>query len=129
MPSNVLVSGLSDTQYNGLYVYDGDINGRPSYRLNEYVSILFDNTAPAWLLEDMSPGKGGDGLYAASDVAYPWLVTNWGDNGVDPTGVVMTEVPVSSQPTYGLPAGVVDLLTARFGSVANFLRLKNQGQI
>jgi hypothetical protein len=33
------------------------------------------------------------------------------------------------QPTFGLPADVVALITSRFGSVANFLRLKNQGYI
>ncbi len=33
------------------------------------------------------------------------------------------------QPTFGLPADVVALITSRFGSVANFLRLKNLGYV
>jgi hypothetical protein len=35
----------------------------------------------------------------------------------------------SSQNTFGLPAGSVALIESRFGSVANFLRLRNQGQV
>lgn len=34
-----------------------------------------------------------------------------------------------SEPTFGLPADVVSLMVAAHGSVANFLRLRNQGQI
>ena len=36
---------------------------------------------------------------------------------------------VASQNTFGLPADVVALITSRFGSVANFLRLRNQGYV
>ena len=32
-------------------------------------------------------------------------------------------------PTFGLPADVVALIESRFGTVANYLRLRNQGQI
>lgn len=35
----------------------------------------------------------------------------------------------SGEPTFGLPADVVALITSRFGTVANFLRLRNQGQV
>jgi hypothetical protein len=34
-----------------------------------------------------------------------------------------------SAPTFGLPADVVALIVSRHGSVANFLRLRNQGQV
>jgi hypothetical protein len=34
-----------------------------------------------------------------------------------------------AEPTFGLPPDVVALITSRFGSVARFLRLRNQGQI
>jgi hypothetical protein len=49
----------------------------------------------------------------------------------DITGTLsITEyVPAPSQNTFGLPADVVALITSRFGSVANFLRLRNQGQV
>jgi hypothetical protein len=33
------------------------------------------------------------------------------------------------QPTFGLPADVVALIESKFGTVANYLRLRNQGQI
>lgn len=33
------------------------------------------------------------------------------------------------QNNFGLPADVVALITARFGSVANFLRLRNLGYV
>jgi hypothetical protein len=35
----------------------------------------------------------------------------------------------STEPTFGLPAESVALITKNFGSVANFLRLRNQGQV
>ena len=38
-------------------------------------------------------------------------------------------VVTAAQNTFGLPAATVALITSRFGSVANFLRLRNQGQI
>ena len=35
----------------------------------------------------------------------------------------------SGNPTFGLPADVVALIESRFGTVANFLRLRNLGQV
>jgi hypothetical protein len=46
--------------------------------------------------------------------------------GLSPT---ITGTVESSEPTFGLPAESVALITSRFGSVARFLRLRNQGQI
>lgn len=40
-----------------------------------------------------------------------------------------SEPEPSGNPTFGLPADVVALIKSRFGSVANFLRLRNQGQV
>ena len=34
-----------------------------------------------------------------------------------------------SSNTFGLPAEVVALIESKFGTVANYLRLRNQGQI
>lgn len=48
------------------------------------------------------------------------LITFMGSgNGGEPSG----------NPTFGLPADVVALIESRFGTVANYLRLRNQGQI
>lgn len=41
----------------------------------------------------------------------------------------IAEAQVSTEPTFGLPADVIALITSRFGTVANFLRLRNQGQV
>lgn len=58
---------------------------------------------------------------------------NWSfvveNNGQVLYGVGPGYSPTPSQNTFGLPADVVALITSRFGSVANFLRLRNQGQI
>lgn len=139
MPSNVLVSGLSDTQYNGIYLYDGLLNGYPSYVLSTdsnvslYV-ILNGPEGSAWymyegetmLLAFWSYSEGV-GNYPS---AYPWLPINDSIGGVlDSTGLLITEYIPSTQPTFGLPADVVALITSRFGTVANFLRLRNQGQV
>jgi hypothetical protein len=83
--STVVVSGLSDTQYNGRYVYDGDLDGRPSYRLNQTTNLRWDSGATSWLFDD-----GGGNATSGSDVAYPWLATGWFDEGIDPTGLVLT---------------------------------------
>jgi len=43
--------------------------------------------------------------------------------------VVSTEPEEPESGTFGLPAETVALIEANFGSVANFLRLRNQGQV
>ena len=134
MPSNVLVSNFPDNQYNGLYVYSGMFNGKPKYDLasatDVYIAwIPFNfNDIGSWTLED---GFRAKTCYAPNDVEFPWLTTTWIDDsfGLNVTGLVMTEVPVSTEPTFGLPAETVALITSRFGTVARFLRLRNQGQI
>ena len=83
--STVVVSGLSDTSLNGRYVYDGDVGGRPSYRLNEIVSIYWEQSTSKWEIN-----SGGDISNSDSDVAYPWLATGWINEGIDPTGLVLT---------------------------------------
>ena len=99
-PSDVLVSGLADTQYNGLYVYNGELDGKPSYRLSANV-ILYWNPNEWNLIDEIS----GNLIYSLQDVLYPWLVSEWSDAGIDPTGIVITE---SSAPSplsnyYSLP--------------------------
>lgn len=83
--STVVVSGLSDSQYNESYVYDGNTNGRPSYRLNANVSIYWGGSD--WVLYDEAESNF---FNAIQDVLYPWLVTSWDGNGIDPTGLVLT---------------------------------------
>ena len=83
--STVVVSGLSDSQYNGNYVYDRNVDGKPSYRLSANVYIRWNPISLLWVL--------GDGINVASSyssVAYPWLATDWHDEGINPTGLVLT---------------------------------------
>ena len=123
MPSNVLVSGAGSTFCDGLYVYDGVLNDKSSYRKNNDGLIFWE--AGNWYIYD----NGEEPYQSLENVEYPWLVTSWNvTNGLEPAPT-FTEVPVSSQNTFGLPADIVALITSRFGSVANFLRLRNQGQV
>ena len=82
-----------------------------------------------------------EGLIWRIDGALPYPGFNFGTSGLIvfsncPVGVwnaeniIITGVPAApSQNTFGLSADVVALITSRFGSVANFLRLRNQGQV
>jgi uncharacterized protein YcnI len=47
----------------------------------------------------------------------------------DTAVLTVTPAPTSTSNTFGLPAESVALIEANFGSVANFLRLRNQGQV
>lgn len=81
--SAVVVSGLSQTQYNGSYVYDGEVNGKPSYRLNLSTSIYW-TMASEWTIE------GAENAISGSSVIYPWLATGWINEGINPTGILLT---------------------------------------
>ena len=59
-------------------------------------------------------------------LVYNSLGTPWGSGSQATITGVLAVVP---EPTFGLPADVVALITSRFGTVANFLRLRNQGQV
>ena len=71
-PSDVLVSGLSDTQFNGRYLYNGIVNGRPSYNRETYfIRFVASNS---WVIIDEA--EGGFSAASDSDVAYPWLAVD-----------------------------------------------------
>jgi hypothetical protein len=61
-------------------------------------------------------------------VFYQEIENNIVINSIGRTGDILL-IAVTPQNTFGLPADVVALITSRFGSVANFLRLKNQGYV
>ncbi|NDB84733.1 MAG: hypothetical protein EB127_18810 [Alphaproteobacteria bacterium] len=127
MPSNVLVSGAGLAEVNGIYTYRGVYSGKPYYNLVGYEDSINAFSifwfTPSWILIGTE-----EVMYEAFDqsIDYPWLGTWSNSNGIEPPPIV-TEIP--SQPTFGLPADVVALITSRFGTVANFLRLRNQGQV
>jgi hypothetical protein len=47
----------------------------------------------------------------------------------DTAVLTVTPTPTLTSNTFGLPAESVALIEANFGTVANFLRLRNQGQV
>jgi hypothetical protein len=120
--STVVVSGLSDTQYNGRYVYDGDVGGKPSYRLNENLSIYWFEDSNLWVFSNIGIGNAA----SESDVAYPWLATDWFDEGIDPTGLVLTpETPNhtdwSEKQALGHIAAAYRGDTANAGALATYI--------
>jgi len=76
--SSILVSGLAVTNANGLYIRNGEENGKAAYFLNgtntsNSQSFIVWN-GDLWAIEELESG----GVYTSDqDVAYPWLVTNW----------------------------------------------------
>ena len=79
---------------------------------------------PEWRLDGAAPYPGfnfGTGLISTFGDCP---VGEWSEN------IIITGVQTPSpNNTFGLPADVVALITSRFGTVANFLRLRNQGQV
>jgi hypothetical protein len=126
----VIVSGAGSL-VNGTYEIIGELNGKPYYGDPSgmtAVNIFWDDSLSRWVITE-----SGDEYYESyEDVATPDLVVTWGVApgggwGQGPAPTVTALTPALN--TFGLPADVVALITSRFGTVANFLRLRNQGQI
>ena len=138
------VSGLSHPTLtpNGVYVkkdpifavpivYEKDAGGGTYYRI--WGPLPFAGNT--FLLQYYPFPVSGNNITFAnsapnSSAVCPDLLTGW-TNQDSTTGTVLITPPAPSQNTFGfgLPADVVALITSRFGSVANFLRLRNQGQV
>jgi hypothetical protein len=87
--SSVSVSGAGSELCNGLYIYDGILNGKPIYR-KDLNTIIF------WELDSWFINDGEEPYQAIENVEYPWLVTNWNiTNGLPPAPIV-TEIPPQS---------------------------------
>jgi len=138
----VIVSGAGSEQVNGTYVESGTFTGRPQYLLNgggPDDRIFWGDISDGWTIinDGVAFYATSDGEALAEDVEFPWLATVWtiqGWEGELPVPTVTLFVPEpepepETENTFGLPAETVALITSRFGSVANFLRLRNQGQI
>jgi hypothetical protein len=129
----VIVSGSSYDTINGTYIEDGIVNGKNKYSKDSdsYIFWYDDDEITSWTIQNNGPPEFIGSVYDASeDVEFPWEVEFWADFynfGVPTLTPIDTSAP--SQNTFGLPAESVALITSRFGSVANFLRLRNQGQI
>ena len=137
--ANLTISGIINTQdasygtnANGEYTLSGTINDRSSWtRTSGGFTYVVRWEGTRWVIRWDSPAGITVADGADEDVQYPWLTTYTPRSVYDFTGtIVMSEVPTApSQNTFGLPADVVALITSRFGTVANFLRLRNQGQV
>lgn len=143
------VSG-SNTVLDGLYYKftDNYINtGVPVWTKNGEAPYIFDSVTQTetyvehigyygwWYIFDanLSPGPSYEGrdLRNPGDCplgTYDLFFFN-GLPDAAPTAIVTAHTLEPSEPTFGLPAESVALITSRFGSVANFLRLRNQGQV
>lgn len=75
-PADMVVSGAGSALVNGLYLFDGLRNGKPSYRLplpqlSEVIFIVWEGSQ--WRIE----GSTTTYYYSSQDVATPDLVTTW----------------------------------------------------
>jgi hypothetical protein len=118
----ILISNADGfTNANGIYTKQS----ANSYQNINGVNLLY-----------ITEGSFGSGWYIVSGTVRYFASQSPADcpisltfNGVIETDGTLTIAAVSSEPTFGLPADVVALITSRFGSVTNFLRLRNLGQI
>jgi len=142
--SAIVVTNAGTSSINGIY-YPTDVTTVLGNSFTKFVkqgNISFpsieigqDGGFYYWVLRGVVPFTGAI-LYrdyaSVPSVTDPNLVTcptqgQWyAAFGETP---LPTITGISSQNTHGLSQGVVTLLTSRFGSVDNFLRLRNQGQI
>ncbi len=139
----IVVSDAGSTAANGTYVpyTTGSAPGLVVYTVwtkdgaNSFPRIIVDGSGSGqWSIAGTVPFPGAslyltpENSFASADcpVNLVWSVGPFG-SGPAPT---VTGIPAApAQNTFGLPADVVALITSRHGSVANFLRLRNQGQI
>jgi hypothetical protein len=136
------VSGLTNpTGANGVYTkYTGAGALAVEYRKVEEDGTFYKIYGPAGFAGNTFQFSywNADGTSIITDIALTGTgqsavcpdVLSWTlRSGITGTLSITEYVPAPSQNTFGLPADVVALITSRFGSVANFLRLRNQGQV
>ncbi len=129
----IVTTSNGDVTATGTYTKSGTFNNYSLYENSNGWQITCSPAGPpGWAAWQIS--KEGSGYYA---------ITNLGPNQPDcpPEGntdsgggggsgvLTLAYGGSSSAPTFGLPSDVVALITSRFGTVANFLRLRNQGQV
>jgi hypothetical protein len=130
----ITVTGAGMAVVNGMYTLDEETD--QYIKNDEGVYIFYSiggegsgNNGPGWYVFTIPPTGFGFRYYAAQDPAdCPTGLTFVGINSQVGDSFVL-EGGAPSQNTFGLPSDVVALITSRFGTVANFLRLRNQGQV
>jgi hypothetical protein len=143
--ANIIVSGCSFELANGTYIDQGGTGAErlwtkaiPGQTSVTEFFIGYDSLNELWRIV----GAYQDDNESLTDLArsevevlpssLPWTLDwfeNDGDGGFNTSISVQLAPEEQSENTFGLPADVVALITSRFGTVANFLRLRNQGQV
>ena len=120
----LIVTGAVDSNVNGTYTKTA---------ANEYTNSNGNRmtwgpgVGGVWQILP-APGFGFLPLYNKTGLTDDCPIGVTLDGIFGTIGSVLISAP-STQPTFGLPAESVALITSRFGTVANFLRLRNQGQV
>ena len=149
VPNTLKVTGAGYSAANGTYTRVSDVDGYPAWeKEGGSVGIQIGAGGPVvfWQITELPLIGGGptcntiyDSNFAVPSSTWPGEYPSdpaadpvtWGNackgTGNSPTITAGGGTP--SAPTFGLPADVVALITSRFGTVANFLRLRNQGQV
>jgi hypothetical protein len=147
--SKLVVSGAGTAAANGEYFPFSvvNFNGITKTEWRKSEAQLFPNISWAgtlstgfrWEMKTDTPlprawySDGPYNILTFDDLGCPrlgqWFTEEGFGGGTDPAPTVTGISATPSQNTFGLAADVVALITSRFGSVANFLRLRNQGQI
>lgn len=119
--ANIVVSGCSFELANGTYIDQEDGTWRKIVPVESdpggFVEIFFFAPTNLWYLQGNAAYSTAPGGTAQSDPTS----LNW-SNSVKLAFEVIN-------PTFGLPAAAVALIESRFRTVANYLRLRNQGQV
>jgi hypothetical protein len=110
-----------------------DLQDQISFKVDNDLYVLWRLVQQLTDQTTLPPGVGGNSPNGT--IGYLTIYESWPENErpnyYDPVQYApgpQIECP-QTQNTFGLPADTVALITSRFGSVANFLRLRNQGQI
>ena len=146
VPNTIYVSDAGVSLANGTYTRGANSGGYPTWTNENGYEIRIDSDGPGFKVWKFKNGLGHT-LYTSQSNQFAsatWPGEWPGDSNASPAIVLsvsvpfgqtpiptlsLTPPPTPSQNTFGLPADVVALITSRFGSVARFLRLRNQGQI
>ena len=129
----VVTSNGGSAGVGGTYTKNGTFNNYSLFEnANGWLIICNPGGPPGWAF--WQANKAGIGYYSLSNLGpgqpdCPPEGESLGGTGITGTITLAYGGAAPSEPTFGLPAGVVAQMVAAHGSVANFLRLRNLGQI
>jgi hypothetical protein len=110
---------LYNEDEDSLFPPGGFYEGRPRLNLNTTLSSW--NSSNNLVSFDVSPNGI---LPGEARIFYAVLYSSSSQQNT-----ARSNIDIAAFPTFGLPIGSIALITNRFGTVGNYLRLRNQGQI